>query len=81
MGEDLVAKASTTINAPVEEVWKALIDPELIKQYFFGVDVVSDWQVGSSFPAFAGLLAEFIAGFVVGYLVGIVIHRPAKQKP
>ena len=41
------AKASVVINKPVEKVWQALTDPEIIKQYFFGVNVVTDWKVGS----------------------------------
>jgi uncharacterized protein YndB with AHSA1/START domain len=47
MGKSLIAKASTDINAPVSKVWKALIDPALIKRYFFGADVLTDWKVGS----------------------------------
>ena len=35
------------INAPVEQVWKALTDPELIKQYFFGTQTESSWRVGT----------------------------------
>ena len=35
------------INAPVKKVWEALTKPELIKQYFFGSEVVTDWKVGS----------------------------------
>ncbi|MDB5127164.1 SRPBCC domain-containing protein [Mucilaginibacter sp.] len=35
------------IKAPVAEVWKGLTDPEIVKQYFFGTNVKSDWQVGS----------------------------------
>ena len=38
---------STTIKAPVEKVWQALTDPKLVKQYFFGTDLVTDWKVGS----------------------------------
>lgn len=37
----------TTINAPLEKVWKALTEPEIVKQYFFGTDLVTDWKVGS----------------------------------
>ena len=37
----------TTIKAPVEKVWEALTDPAIVKQYFFGSDQVTDWQVGS----------------------------------
>lgn len=43
----LIAKASTTINAPIAEVWKALTNPALIKQYMFGTNVVTDWEEGS----------------------------------
>jgi uncharacterized protein YndB with AHSA1/START domain len=47
METKLVAKASTTINAPASKVWEALTKPQLIKQYMFGSDVVTDWKVGS----------------------------------
>jgi uncharacterized protein YndB with AHSA1/START domain len=42
-----MAKQSITINAPAPKVWEALINPELIKQYLFGSEVVTDWKVGS----------------------------------
>jgi uncharacterized protein YndB with AHSA1/START domain len=45
--QNLVAKATTTINAPASKVWDALTKPELVKQYLFGTDVVTDWKVGS----------------------------------
>jgi uncharacterized protein YndB with AHSA1/START domain len=47
MDKDLVARATITISAPREKVWAALVDPEAIKQYFFGTTVVSDWRAGS----------------------------------
>lgn len=31
--EDRVAKASTTIDAPVAKVWEALVNPATIRQY------------------------------------------------
>jgi Uncharacterized conserved protein len=37
----------TTINASVESVWKALTDPEIVKQYFFGTNQQSTYKVGS----------------------------------
>jgi uncharacterized protein YndB with AHSA1/START domain len=43
----LDTKASITIDAPQEKVWQALTTPALIKQWFFGVDTLSDWRVGS----------------------------------
>ena len=42
-----IAKAETTINASADKVWNALTDPEIIKKYMFGADVISDWKEGS----------------------------------
>jgi uncharacterized protein YndB with AHSA1/START domain len=47
MDEKFIARASLIINAPSSKVWEALTDPDLIKQYLFGTDVTTDWQVGS----------------------------------
>lgn len=35
------------VKAPPSAVWKALTDPEMIKQYLFGTQVTTDWKVGS----------------------------------
>jgi len=48
MDKKLIAKVSATINAPIAKAWDALVTPELIKRYFFGTTVVSDWKEGSS---------------------------------
>jgi uncharacterized protein YndB with AHSA1/START domain len=37
----------TIIHAPVAKVWEALTKPEIVKQYFFGSNMVTDWKVGS----------------------------------
>ncbi len=47
MTTNLTARATTRINAPASKVWEALTNPELIKQYFFGTNVETDWKVGS----------------------------------
>lgn len=44
---DFVASADIDITAPAGEVWKALTDPALVRQYFFGTTVQTDWQPGS----------------------------------
>jgi uncharacterized protein YndB with AHSA1/START domain len=44
----LTAKTSITIHAPAAKVWEALTKPELIKQYLFGTEAISDWKVGRS---------------------------------
>jgi uncharacterized protein YndB with AHSA1/START domain len=38
---------SVTIHAPRERVWAAITEPAIIKQYFFGTDLDTDWKVGS----------------------------------
>jgi len=43
----LVAKASVRIKASNDKVWGALVNPELIRQYMFGTEVVSDWKEGN----------------------------------
>jgi uncharacterized protein YndB with AHSA1/START domain len=47
MSKNFVAKATVTIDAPPSRVWDALTKPDLIKQYLFGTEVTTDWQVGS----------------------------------
>ena len=47
MHKKLVAKAETTIDAPVARVWEALVDPERAKKYMFGATVASDFKEGS----------------------------------
>ncbi len=47
MATNLVARQSIVIDAPSTKVWKALTDPEAIRQYLFGTEAVSDWEVGS----------------------------------
>ncbi|SEI70658.1 Uncharacterized conserved protein YndB, AHSA1/START domain [Dyadobacter koreensis] len=45
--EPLIVKSTIVINAPASEVWDALINPKKTKQYMFGCETVSDWNVGS----------------------------------
>jgi uncharacterized protein YndB with AHSA1/START domain len=47
MNETFIAKATITVQAPASKVWEALTRPDLIKQYLFGTQVTTDWQVGS----------------------------------
>lgn len=47
MSEQLIVRSEITINATVEKVWDALINPEQTRKYMFGCETVSDWQPGS----------------------------------
>ncbi len=41
------------INAPAEKIWDALTQSEYIRQYFWGMNVESDWEVGSKIRSFS----------------------------
>jgi len=45
--KDHVAKVSTVIDAPKEQVWEALTDPDAISRYMLGAKVTTDWKEGS----------------------------------
>jgi uncharacterized protein YndB with AHSA1/START domain len=47
MNTNLIARTSVTVNATNAKVWEALVNPEAIKQYYFGTNAVSDWLEGS----------------------------------
>lgn len=36
-----------TINAPAPHVWEAITQPELVKQWQYGSDLITNWQIGS----------------------------------
>ena len=46
MPTDLTTQVSITIEAPQQDVWRALTTPEQIKEWFFGVDTETDWVPG-----------------------------------
>ena len=48
MTKGYVASASVRIDAPSDIVWDALVNPETIRKYMFGTEVVSEWKEGSS---------------------------------
>jgi uncharacterized protein YndB with AHSA1/START domain len=47
MDRGLIAQAEVDIQAPPGRVWEALTTPSIIKKYFFGSEIVTDWAVGS----------------------------------
>ena len=56
------------IAAPIEDVWDALINPEKTKQYMYGCETVSDWQVGSALLWQAeqeGAIMVFVKGHIL----------------
>jgi uncharacterized protein YndB with AHSA1/START domain len=35
------------LNAPIEKVWNTLTKPELVKQWQYGSDLITNWKAGS----------------------------------
>lgn len=44
---EFTAKVFIHINASKDEVWEALVNPEIVKKYFYGTTLITDWKVGS----------------------------------
>ncbi len=44
---NITSDASIQISAPRDRVWQAITDPAMVKQWFFGTTVETDWKVGS----------------------------------
>ena len=44
--EDFIAEASVVIRAPLDKVWKGLMDPEASKVFMMGASVKSSWKEG-----------------------------------
>ena len=47
MRNDLIVSQSILVNAQPSKVWNALTNPEIIKEYLFGTETITDWKVGS----------------------------------
>ena len=47
MKTDISTSSSVAIDASVDDVWRAITTPELIKEWFFCVDTETDWKQGS----------------------------------
>lgn len=44
---EFTAKVSININASREKIWEAIVNPEIVKKYFYGTNLITDWKVGS----------------------------------
>src|SRR4051794_18542976 len=47
MKNNITANGVINIRASSSTVWSALTSPEMIRQYFFGTEAISEWQEGS----------------------------------
>lgn len=47
MAINLKLEKQILLKASKEDVWDALTNPDIIKQYMFGANAISDWKLGS----------------------------------
>lgn len=47
MDKNLIATSNINIQSTLEKVWNVLTNPENIKEYLFGTEVLTDWNIGS----------------------------------
>ena len=47
MNLNLQVAESVVINADLAKLWEVLTNPEIIKEYLFGTETITDWKVGS----------------------------------
>lgn len=47
MKHDLQVAESIIINVSASRMWDVLTNPEIIREYLFGTQTVTDWKVGS----------------------------------
>ena len=48
MNPNLIVSKSIDINAAPSKVWNALTNPQIIKEYLFGTETITEWKVGSA---------------------------------
>jgi len=47
MVSNKILNKTISINAPIAKVWDTLTNPDQIKRWLFGTNVISDWKAGS----------------------------------
>lgn len=47
MNHDLIVSETIQINTSKERMWDVLTNPEIIKEYLYGTETITDWKVGS----------------------------------
>lgn len=68
MKQPLFIKNTIAINAPIDKVWDALVNPTQTRKYMFGCETVSDWKLGSDLlwkGEYEGKEMIFVKGTIV----------------
>jgi hypothetical protein len=76
MTNNLIAKVSVLINAPVSKVWEGLMDSGQVNQYLSSEQSATDWKKGSPI-AYTGVWeghTEEDKGMIVGIVPEKILH-------
>jgi uncharacterized protein YndB with AHSA1/START domain len=77
MSQPLIVQNKISIQAPVAEVWDALVNPEKTKIYMFGCETVSDWTPGSLLlwrGQYEGKEMVFVKGYILDIIPGNLLR-------
>jgi hypothetical protein len=47
MNHDLIVSETIQINTSKVRMWEVLTNPDIIKEYLYGTETITDWKVGS----------------------------------
>lgn len=75
----MIINEIVTFKASQEQVWDLLTNPEKTRQYMFGSEVISTWNVGDSIEwkgkTEVGEAIVFVKGEIVEYTVGKLLTQ------
>lgn len=83
MAQPMIIRNTIDINAPIDQVWDALVNPQKTKVYMFGCETVSNWKPGSPLlwqGAYEGKPMVFVKGEIIDlnppYLLRYTVFDP-----
>ena len=75
----MIINETVTFKASQAQVWDLLTNPEKTRQYMFGSEVISTWNVGDSIEwkgkTEAGKAIVFVKGEIVEYTAGKLLTQ------
>ncbi len=77
MSKPLIIKEEVLFKAPAAQVWDLLINPTMTRQYMFGCEVESNWEVGGPLnwkgKTEDGTEVVYVKGELVAYEEGKIL--------
>lgn len=78
MAESMIITEEILFKASREKVWDLLVNPTYTRQYMFGCEIVTDWQIGSDFHwngiTEDGKEVSYVIGKLLAYQEGVMLE-------